>query len=152
MMGIKKEVIMKRLVTLFTVLLILGFCSVAGGENKGLSQPYTVTAGEWLAYRLSELVRVHSDRLSAPALFNYDRKKEVILVEMFGARESVEGAKEDLLKWCDFIQKIYLPYAKKNYGIDLCMSDYIVVYYNREASGWPEMIRMEGGKLLLSQN
>jgi hypothetical protein len=111
MMGIKKEVIMKRLVTLFTVLLILGFCSVAGGENKGLSQPYTVTAGEWLAYRLSELVRVHSDRLSAPALFNYDRKKEVILVEMFGARESVEGAKEDLLKWCDFIQKIYLPYA-----------------------------------------
>jgi len=143
---------MKKLATLFIILLILGFCSFAGGENKGLSQPYTVTAGEWLVYRLSELVRVHSDRLSAPALFSYDKKREVILVEIFGAHESVEGAKEDLLKWCDFIQKIYLPYAEKNYGLNLSMSDYIVVYYNREASGWPEMIRMEGGKLLLSQN
>ena len=142
---------MKKLAILFTVLLILGSCSFVEAENKGLSQPYTVTAGEWLAYRLSEFIRVHSDRLSAPALFNYDKKREVILVEIFGACESVDGAREDLLKWCDFIQKIYIPYAKESYGLDLCVSDYIVVYYNKEASGWPEMIRMEEGKLLLSQ-
>jgi len=142
---------MRRLAALFTLLLIFGLYDFTGAGNRELSQPYTLTAGDWLAYRLSEFIRTYSDKLSAPTMLSYDQKRGVILVEIFGGCKSVEEAKEDLLKWCDFIREIYIPYAKKSYGLALSMSDYIVVYYNREASGWPEMIRMEGGRLLLPQ-
>lgn len=155
---------MRKCGILLCMALVLGLVGFAEAVDDALSRPYKVTLGDWLAYRLSEIIRtnplfsmtaVDHDEPSffIPTLVSYDREREIIVVEVYGNRNSVTEAKKSLLEWWSLVENRHIPDAEKNYGIKLHKADYTIVYFypDRVKHELKEMIRMEDGKLLLPQ-
>jgi hypothetical protein len=141
---------------IFTIVIILGFALsifiYAGPGQERLSQPFTLTVGDWVAFKTESMIRGDVDQLTAPTYVNYDKDLKIVVVEIYGARYEVEGAKESLLMWCNYIKDKCTKYLKDFYGIEVLETDFTVIYYDRKARGGPkEIIRMEAGKLLLPQ-
>jgi len=146
---------MKKLLLLFSIITILGVFNIIYSQpsesNNKLSQPYMITNGDWIAYNLSEYLRMRLD-LNAPIRVTFDRKDTIIVIKIYGARKIVEDAKGSLNNFLDAIRIFNFVEAKANYGIDLYDNNYTIIYYNREAQGGPkEIIRMEKGKLQIPQ-
>jgi len=146
---------MKRFLVLLAFVSTMGFAIYSKAETSKLSQPYRVSFGDWVAYRLSDMIRINED-LSAPTLVEYDKIKKKIVVKIYGSRARIEetsferGAKGSLQAWWKFIKNRHIPVVEKNYGVKLKEEDYIVIYLNRKAKGGPkEIIRIEDGKTLL---
>ena len=116
----------------FIVFIVLAFIFVdyAGAkEQKGsLSQSYNTFVGDRAAYRLSEMIRI-TPFLKSPCLTIYDKRENVILVEIYGSNNQVEGAKGSLQGYWNFIKDYHIPDMNKNFGIELNENDYVIVYF-----------------------
>lgn len=139
----------------FIVFIVLAFIFVdyAGAkEQKGsLSQSYNTSVGDWAAYRLSEMIRI-TPFLQAPCLTIYDKRKNVILVEIYGSHNYIGNAKVALQGYWDFVKDFHIPDMNKNFGVELSENDYVIVYfYGKFNEKTKEIIRFEKGKMLLPQ-
>jgi len=142
---------MKKLI----IFIILSFMFVNYAESKeqkgSLSQSYNASVGDWAAYRLSEMIRI-TPFLQAPCLTIYDKRKNMILVEIYGVHNNVENAKKGLQGYWNFVKDFHIPDMNKNFGIELSENDYVIVYFYGKFNEKPkEMIRFEKGKMLLPQ-
>ncbi len=143
---------MKSLITFVVAVLLLGFVSSARAENLQLSEPYTLTVGDWLAFQLNEMIR-GSDELPPGTVVRYDKPSGVILVEIFGKRKTVKDAKQSIKDCWEFIENQHIPVMEKNYNVSLGESDYTIVYYHQKRKSGPtEVVRMVEGNLLLPQD
>jgi len=143
---------MKKFVVFIVIIMIFGlsgYIYAQVGSDK-LSQPFTLTVGDWASFRIESMILVNRDALNAPTYSYYDKEKDVIVVKIYGARGNVNWAKESLIEFWDFIQEQCIPSIQNVHGIDLLKTDFIVIYFDRTArDGAKEIIRMEGGRLLL---
>ena len=147
---------MRRLFLLFAILLILGLYSYVNAEKSTLSRSFFWTIGDWVAYRLSEDFRVivenqqakfQDPSASASSFARYDRKRDVIVVQIYGGRKKVEECKNSITYWQNYIKKPHIPEMSTYYGIYLNENDYVVIYINRVTN--EEIIRLENERFLL---
>ena len=141
---------------IFTIVIVLSFALsiiiYAESGPERLSQPFTLTVGDWIAFKTESMIRGNTDQLTAPTYVNYDKDLKIVVVEIYGGRSQVEGAKESLLNWWEYITNNCAPYLKDFYGIEILETDFTVIYFDRTVRDGPkEIIRMEAGKLLLPQ-
>lgn len=141
---------------IFAIVIVLSFALsifiYAESGPERLSQPFTLTVGDWIAFKTESMIRGNTDQLGAPTYVNYDKDLKIVVVEIYGQRYQVEDAKESLLSWWEYIKNDCTQYLKDFYDIEVLETDFTVIYYNRKARGGPkEIIRMESGKLLLPQ-
>jgi len=141
-----------------SMLMLISFLPIQAQETNPLSKPYNITTGDWFSYRLSEMIRINPD-LSALTLVSYDKEQDLIIVTIYGGRNAIEGirssrnqkaeggAKESLLKWCEYIESIYITRIEKDYEVKLKAEDFIVIYIYQKTG--KEIIRMEKGQLVL---
>ena len=134
-------------------LLLLGLLplSLQAQENRGqlsLDAPYDITVGEYIAFLSSEVDKISTD-FDAPVLFVFNRSRNLIEVEIYGARGSVDGATGSLEKYWDFIEREHIPYIQKRLGLKLNEKDYHVMYYDRRDRNGPKLIvSMDQGRMI----
>jgi len=139
----------KFIISIIILIALFSGIGYAQTKNERLSKPFTLTIGDWIAFKTESMIRGNPD-LSAPTYVNYDKKSNVIFVEIYGSRSHVEGAKETLLNWWNYITEPCSMYLKDFYNLEIIDTDFTVIYFNKTAKDGPkEIIRLEAGKLLL---
>ncbi|UCG42550.1 MAG: hypothetical protein JSU73_11900 [candidate division WOR-3 bacterium] len=137
------------------VALLVGFLlavSAVHGADADLSRTFAVKLGDWLAMELQSDLRLQDEMYDrfAPTGVYYADDGKVIVVQIFGERKTVEGARETMHRYETYIQTFYIGDVKESYGVDLKMSDFELVYYNRKAQGGPrEIVRLTDGQLVV---
>ncbi|HUU89229.1 MAG TPA: hypothetical protein VMX17_15955 [Candidatus Glassbacteria bacterium] len=150
---------MKNFSHLFVILLIVLAGNVTMAEESNLSKPFDWTVGDWVAYCLSQDVRVKIENqqakyqdpaASASVITKYDREKEIIIVEIYGGRNKIEKGKSSINYWLSYIRNFHIKRVSTQYNISLNENDYKIIYYNRETG--KEIIRLEKEQFLLPKD
>jgi hypothetical protein len=104
-----------------------------------LNSAYQMRIGDYAALILPELLKVHP-QLDAPVVATFEPDPGTIDVEIFGGRGNVEGAKETVQGYLQFLVSTHMPYVAKKFGLKLTDQDYRILYYDRTNRGGPKLI------------
>jgi hypothetical protein len=150
---------MKSRALIMTAVAAIGLLSAVVAQDTRLTVNYVIAKGDWVAWRLGELIRLDADiarankkdvAAVAPATVGFDRDKGTVVIRIYGTRGTVEGAKETILDYQGRLEKRYNPEIMAVCNVSMTQSDYTITYFNRDAEGGPrEIVRMEGDKLVV---
>jgi hypothetical protein len=139
---------MKLALLLFAATL-LAAAPPARAENTGLDKPYQYKVGDAIAARMQGIFRVVAG-LEASVLVYYDRDTKLIVAEIVGGTDDLEGAKREIGFFVEAIRAGVVPYAKKRHGIALTDTDITLIYYNAPDEDVPvEIVRRENGAFVV---
>lgn len=121
----------------------------AQAAPANLAAPYTLTVGDMAALILPELFKVNAS-FDAPVVVTFEPTLNVIDIEIFGARSTVEGARGSLMEYVSFLQQAHVPYVQRRFGVTLTPENYRLMYYDRSARGGARLIvQMDKGQLIV---
>ena len=137
----QEENSMNRLSFSLVLICVLASVTILHGQNAKLtlSSAYQMKLGDYAALILPELLKVRSD-LDAPVVATYEPDLNTIAVEIFGGRNTAEGAKETIQNYVQFLQTTHIPYLARRFGLTLTDQDYSILYYDRTVPGGPKLI------------
>ena len=116
-----------------------------------LSAPFEITMGHFFALNLHQTLQTIADldKWDAPISTIYDAKNQQIDIEILGARESINGAKNSMERFRGELLEMALVGANHVCGTDVRADQVSIVYVNREH--WEEIIRYKNGEYIIPE-
>jgi len=112
-----------------------------------LASAYTPVLGEFVALAASNLLGAMKP-VDAPILVSFDRDEKVLEAAIFGARSSVDGAKEVLEEFRQSGVPLIQFVASEQYGITIAENEITLIYLNRTA-GYAVVLSREKGQYII---
>ncbi len=136
---------MRKLFAVLTVVVsTLAFAEDKPAPQKaagGLSQPYSIAAGDMAALYLGQFFAA-SRVIDAPVVAVYSRELKKIVVLVIGSRDSIDGAKGVLEELRGHITKAATLFQGQ-FGLTLAEDDHVLVYTHKTKG---EIVRRDAGK------
>jgi len=124
--------------------------------NGALNKTASVKVGYLVAARCLADLNFYRDlniALSKPAACvyaDYEEADSVIVVGIFGRRATAEAARGGINTWWEWLESHHLSGVQHEFGLNLGVNDYTIVYYNLKAPGeQSEVIRREKGQFVI---
>jgi hypothetical protein len=121
-------------------------------RSSSLNSNYQIKVGDYAAILLRGFIGV-SSKLYSACICTYEPDANKLDVEIYGDKGDVEGAREIINEYWNFIKTSYIPYAKKRLGVSLNEINFRIMYYNREsASGTKLVLQFINGQFGVPSN
>jgi hypothetical protein len=151
---------MKKLIipSIIIILLVVTLYSIRAQQgNKNLDQTFNWRNGDWAAYNILQLCKVLAENTrakkrnpagSATIFARYDRKEDIIQVNIYGNNNNVNDAKGGIKFWKQVIDaEIALMYLE--YSIKFSENDVKFFYINRKSD--LTILSWENGKYIVPE-
>jgi hypothetical protein len=119
-------------------------------NNSALNSNYQMKIGDYCALLLFQVLKANSE-LDSPLLSTFDIENNNIELKIFGARGTVEGARETLNVYWENIEVSFIPYVEKRFSLLLNKEDFKISYYNRN-DRYKLIVQLINGQIVVPSN
>lgn len=117
-----------------------------------LSDTYEMPEGDMVALQLNIYGQTKwktiTEQHDAPFFAYYNRTDDYIVVQIYGAKDKVQPARDmiDLLR--KLLDKDFIPSIKNIHSIDMIPNDVKIIYRNRTEEGMRQILYWQNGKYI----
>lgn len=138
---------------------IVGCISVILAVNlveATLSDSYEMSEGEMVAIQLNiygqTKWKTSIEQNDAPFLAHYNKEDDYIVVQIYGATDKIQPARDmiDLLR--RLLDKDFIPWVKNVHDVDMIPNDVKFIYRNRTEEGMRQILYWQNGKFIFPVN
>lgn len=130
---------MVRNIIVLIVFSSLTLLAQPGQSQLNLSSTYQFKIGDYTAILLNGFIRGNS-KFYDPIICTYEPGPNTIDVEIYGEKGEVEGARESINEYWNFIKSSFIPYAQRRLGVSLNENSFRIMYCDRTAVSKTKLI------------
>lgn len=132
------------------------FIFTINSAEATLTDTYELAEGDMVAIQLNIYGQTKwktiIDQHDAPFFAYYNRTDDYIVVQIYGAKDKVQPARDMIELLRKLLDKDFIPSIKNIHDIEMIPNDIKIIYRNRTEEGMRQILYWQNGKFIFPTN